>query len=126
MMELPLDRRHRELAILVIPREWNSPYEWWAHEPAARKAGISDAVIETIRAKLTPVFDKSDEQIIYDYTREIVTLHEVSNETYKKTRDLLGTDKLIKLTWFISHYCGVAVTLNAHKIALPDGEKSPF
>lgn len=126
MMKLPLDARHRELAILVIAREWDARYEWWAHESGARKAGISDAVIEDIRAKRTPVFDTSDEQIIYDYTREIVTLHRVSDETYKKAWDLLGTDKLIKLTWFIGHYCSVAVALNAHEIALPEGEKNPF
>lgn len=126
MMKLPLDKRHRELAILVIAREWEAPYEWWAHESGARDAGISDAVIEDIRAKQTPVFDKSDEQIIYDYTREIIILHRVSDETYKKAWDLLGTDKLIKLTWFIGHYCSVAVALNAHEIALPEGEKNPF
>ena len=126
MMKLPLDQRHRELAILVIAREWDAPYEWWAHESGARRAGISDAVIEAIRAKQTPMFDKPDEQIVYDYTREIVTLHRVSDKTYKKAWDLLDTDKLIKLTWFISHYCSVAVALNAHEIALPEGVKNPF
>jgi 4-carboxymuconolactone decarboxylase len=126
MADIPFDKRHRELTILVVARAWDSQYEWWAHESSARSAGISDAVIEAIRANKTPVFDKPDEKIIYDYAHEMVTLHKVSDQTYKKAWDLLDTSMLIKLTMLIGHYCGVAVTLNAHQVALPAGEKIPL
>lgn len=126
MADIPFDKRHRELAILVVAREWDSQYEWWAHESSARKAGISDAVIEAIRANRDTVFNKADEQIIYDYAHELVTLHRVNDAAYKKAWDLLDTKMLIKFTMLVGHYCGVAATLNAHKLAIPGGVKDPL
>lgn len=126
MAGIPFDPRHRELAILVVARHWDSQYEWWAHEDRARKAGLSDALIEAIRANRIPVFDKTDEKIVYDYVHEIVTSHRITDETYKKAWDLLDTEMLIKLTLLTGHYCNVAVTLNAHEVALPDGVDDPL
>jgi 4-carboxymuconolactone decarboxylase len=126
MAGIPFDPRHRELAILVVARHWDAQYEWWAHESRAREAGISDGVIEAIRADKVPVFEKADEQIVYDYAREMMTSHRVSDETYRKAWDLLDTDMLIKLTMLIGHYCSVAVTLNAHDIPLPEGVAAPL
>lgn len=126
MAGIPFDPRHRELAILVVARHLDAQYEWWAHEGRAREAGISDAVIEAIRADRPPVFDKADEQIVYDYAREMMTSHRISDDTYRKAWDLLDTDMLIKLTMLIGHYCSVAVTLNAHEVGLPEGVEAPL
>jgi 4-carboxymuconolactone decarboxylase len=126
MAEIPFDPRHRELAILVVARHWDAQYEWWAHESRAREAGISDAVIEAIRVNRTPVFEKADEQIIYDYAGEMMSTKRITDETYQKAWDLLETDTLIKLTMLIGHYCSVAVTLNAHEVPLPEGVVDPL
>jgi len=126
MAGIPFDPRHRELAILVVARHWDAQYEWWAHESRAREAGITDTVIEAIRADKTPLFDKSDEQVVYDYAREMMTSHRVSDETYRRAWDLLDTDMLMKLTMLIGHYCSVAVTLNAHEVPLPEGVEAPL
>ena len=42
------------MAILLEARLWDAQYEWWAHEPLARKAGLPDAIIENIRAGKRP------------------------------------------------------------------------
>ena len=34
-----LPHRLNEMAILLEARIWDAQYEWWAHEPLARKAG---------------------------------------------------------------------------------------
>lgn len=44
-----LPRHLNEMAILLEARIWDAQYEWWAHEPLARKAGLSDAIINDIR-----------------------------------------------------------------------------
>ena len=41
----------KEVAILLIVREWNSHIEWTAHSAIAMKAGVSKEVIESIRQK---------------------------------------------------------------------------
>ncbi len=39
-----VNKRLNEFAILIQARISNAQYEWWAHEPIARRAGLSDAV----------------------------------------------------------------------------------
>src|SRR5438132_7408896 len=43
-----LPPRLSELVILLTAREWTQNYEWNAHEPAARKAGLNQDVIKAI------------------------------------------------------------------------------
>ena len=40
-----LDRRLNEFAILIQARLWTSQVEWYAHQPIAIKAGLSESVI---------------------------------------------------------------------------------
>ena len=42
--------RLREFVILLTGRFWDCQFEWFSHEAEARKAGLSDDSIETLRA----------------------------------------------------------------------------
>ena len=52
-----VDRRYVEVVILVTGQFWQAQFEWWAHEPMARDAGVPDSVIAAIKAAQEPVFD---------------------------------------------------------------------
>src|ERR1700723_1124615 len=67
-----LPHRLNEMAILLEARLWDAQYEWWAHEPLARKAGLSDAIIEDIRAGKRPAVMQPDEAIVYDVVTELL------------------------------------------------------
>jgi len=43
--DVPLEPRLRELAILVTAREFDSQFEWTAHEPVALKEGLDPKVL---------------------------------------------------------------------------------
>lgn len=116
--------RLKELAIITTARAWDSPYEWYAHEALAMNRGISAAVVDAIRNGKTPKFERTDEQIVYNFTREIHTLHRVTDATYKQAWDLLGTQDLLELTVLIGHYTNVAIAANTHRMALPPGGKN--
>jgi 4-carboxymuconolactone decarboxylase len=54
-----IDPRLREVVILLTARRWKQDYEWCAHEPLARAAGVEPATIDRDRgrpgaAALTP------------------------------------------------------------------------
>ena len=59
-LEGKLDKRLFELMVLVIARHWSAQYEWFAHEDAARQAGLPSAVIEAVRAGKRPDFVHQD------------------------------------------------------------------
>lgn len=124
-----LEPRLSELAILVTARVCDSQYEWYAHEPAARKGGLSEAVIEAIRNGRRPTFDKADEQAVYDYVSELHRDHQVSDATYDRALAHFGKKGLVELTMLTGYYVMVAFTLAAHqyeKHGIPAGTPHPL
>ncbi|MGC3979751.1 MAG: carboxymuconolactone decarboxylase family protein [Steroidobacteraceae bacterium] len=119
MATAPVPLRYKELAILVTARAMDSDYEWAAHERAALNAGVPAAVVSAIKVGRVPVFDSAADRIVYNYADELHRNHKLSDTTYQQAWDLLGTNGLLNLTVVIGHYVNVAMTLNAHQLALP-------
>lgn len=118
--------RYREIAILTTARIWSSQFEWYAHEPPAVAAGISQAVIEDLRHGRRPTFDHPGDEAIYDFATELQRDRAVSDATYRKVWNMLGTVGLLNLTVLIGHYTNVAMTLGASEVALPEGVEPPL
>ena len=117
--------RIREFVILLTGRFWDCQFEWFSHEAEARKAGVSDATIETLRAG-GGSFAAPDEQAIHDYAIELLRDHRVSDASYQRILQAYGTAGIVELTALIGYYAMVALTLNAHDIGAPDGATSPL
>ena len=73
-----LDKRLTELAILIQGRRLTSQVEWFAHEPIARKAGLSDAVMAELKLGKRPSSMKEDEAVVYDFSMELTERQHVS------------------------------------------------
>src|SRR6202790_4176273 len=92
-----LPRRLNEMAILLEARIWDAQYEWWAHEPLARKAGLSDAIIGDIRDGKRPVSMQPDEAIVYDVVTELLNKRQLSDDTFGKAKQMLGEQQMVDL-----------------------------
>jgi 4-carboxymuconolactone decarboxylase len=121
-----LEPRLSELAIITTGAFWKASYEWFAHAPMATKAGIDPAAVEAIRVGGTPKFVQPDEQLIYDFTRELLTTRRVPSALFERAKKELGETRVIDLVGIIGYYGLVSVTLNAFELPLPEGEKLPF
>ena len=117
--------RIREFVILLTGRFWDCQFEWFSHEGEARKAGLSDTTIETLR-RGGHSFSARDEQAIHDYAIELLRDHRVTDATYKDIHDAYGTAGIVELTALIGYYAMVACTLNAHEISVPEGAAPPL
>src|SRR2546429_1854941 len=49
--EVPLAPRLQELAILVTAREFDSQFEWTAHEPVALKEGLDHETLDAVKVR---------------------------------------------------------------------------
>src|SRR5947209_15074454 len=49
--ETTFPKRIQELAIIATARAMDCPYVWNAHAPAARRAGVSDTLIDALRER---------------------------------------------------------------------------
>ncbi len=117
--------RLREFTILFTGRYWDCQFEWASHESEARKAGLSDASIETLRAGRSN-FGLADEQTIHDYGIELLTKHFAADATYQRVLAIFGVAGVVELTALIGYYGLVALTLNAAEFELPTGMTPPL
>ncbi|HZI31053.1 MAG TPA: carboxymuconolactone decarboxylase family protein, partial [Candidatus Binatia bacterium] len=87
-------RKLNEFAILIQARLWTSQVEWYAHYPLAIKAGLPEAVANDLKVGKRPSFMQPDEAAVYDFCMELSTKHEVSDATFKKTRELFSEQQV--------------------------------
>jgi len=119
-----IDERLKELAILCAAREANNPYVWTAHERLAREKGVNDAVINAIRDRSAPTGLRGDDARIVRYAKELLTTHEVSDDTFGAVHRMLGNQATVELTLLIMYYSTLAHALQALKVDLPQGTAS--
>jgi 4-carboxymuconolactone decarboxylase len=120
-----LDPRLKELAILILAREWTADFEWYAHKPAAERAGLAAATIEELRLGRRPATLKPDEAIVYDFATALVRERGVSDAVFAAARDLLGEERLIDLAALLGEYMKVALLLGLGRVGVPAGQELP-
>lgn len=118
--------RLSEIAIVLTARTYRAEFEWYAHAPEARHAGVSDAVLEAIRRDQRPVFERDDEAAVYDYVRELHLNKRVSDATYRRLVDHLGETGAIELTAITGFYTTIAMLIVAFEVDLPKGMSRQF
>jgi len=109
-----------ELMVLVVAREWTSQFEWHTHEKYALEGGITPEVIDAIRHRRKPAFEREDEQLVYDVVTELSESKALSAATYGRARDYFGEDLLVELISAAGLYTMVAMMLNAFEAPVPD------
>ena len=114
-------RRLNEFVILIQARLWTSQVEWKAHEGLALKAGLSQSVIDDLKAGKRPKAMQPDEAAIYDFSMELSNKHEVSDFTYKRVRDIFTEQQVVDLEAVNGTYVTLAMMLNAAQDGLPAG-----
>ncbi|WP_307726645.1 carboxymuconolactone decarboxylase family protein [uncultured Massilia sp.] len=117
--------RSSELAILVTARRWNSQLEWYIHAADARAAGLPQAVIDAVQVARAPAFDEAGDAAVYEYTRQLLQHGSVGDAAYRAVLERFGEAGTVELTAIVGYYSMVALTLNAHRIPLPDEGAQP-
>jgi 4-carboxymuconolactone decarboxylase len=120
-----LEKRLYELIVLTVARHWSAQYAWASHEENARKVGLSNEVIEAIRARRKPAFAKADEALVYDAVTELLAGKVLGAATYDRLVAQHGLDTTIELISVAGLYSMVSTVLNGFDVPTPSG-KNPF
>lgn len=118
--EATLARDVAETGVLATARACGSPFEWSAHEPLARIAGVPDEVIAALRSGGDVEAMPRRFRIVCDYALQLGATGSVSDDAYSAAADLLGVEGTVELTVLIGYYALLAMTLSAHHIEPPD------
>ncbi|MCO6188425.1 carboxymuconolactone decarboxylase family protein [Rhizobium sp. L1K21] len=111
-----------EIAILATARHWSCLLEFAIHRREARRAGVAETLIEALRCGERPAFGGDPAAAeIYEYTRQLLTSGDVSDAAHLAVRQRWGETGVVELTAVVGYYSLVAMTLNAHRVPLPEG-----
>jgi 4-carboxymuconolactone decarboxylase len=118
-----LPDRLKEFAILMTARYWTSQYEWSAHRKLALAAGLNPAVIEAVAAGARPKSMPADQEVVYNFSRELLNTKQVSDAAFKAAKETLGERGVVDLTGVLGYYSFVSMMLNIDRYPLPNGDQ---
>jgi 4-carboxymuconolactone decarboxylase len=121
-----LPARLNEFAILIVARKWGAQYEWFAHHRLAMAGGLDPAVAEDLLQGRTPANMKADEQVVYDFTNELLEQHGVSDAMFNRATGAFGERGVADLIAVTGYYVLVAMTVNVDRTPIPNGGKPPM
>ena len=116
-----LPPRLSEFVILITARAWTQNYEWNAHEPLARQAGLQVAVIKAIADGRRPDNMADDEEILFSFCDELRRNQSVSDATYARAVTKFGEQGVIDTVGLVGYYTLIAMVLNTARTPLPGG-----
>jgi 4-carboxymuconolactone decarboxylase len=123
---ISVPRKLALLAVIMTARQWNAGFVWNAQSPQAKAAGVSDAVIEAIRAKKTPSFDDPAEKAVYDLFSGLYSKQAIGDATYAAAEKALGQTGVVEVLNVAGFYGIVASIVNATGVAVRPGQTDPF
>lgn len=101
-----------ELAILMTAREWSQDYEWLVHAPIAEKAGIKKDIVDAILDGRRPTGMSADEEIVYDFSTELLRNKRVSDATLDRADKRFGKKGVVDLVGIHGYYTLLAMQMN--------------
>jgi 4-carboxymuconolactone decarboxylase len=113
-----------ELAILVVAREMNQPFEWTVHEREALAAGLDPRTIDVVRHRRPLDALDAREAMVIRLGREVFHARKVGADTYAEAERLFGRRGLVSVTAIMAAYTGAAVLLTVFDQQLPPGMDS--
>ena len=116
-----LDPVIREITILSTARELGSQYEWAHHEPIARRVGVRDEVIESVRSGRAPMGLPAKEGVFAQAAKELVSKGTMTERTFQAILHLLGPQQTVDLIVLVGYYAMLGGALAALGVELEPG-----
>ncbi|MCX5095508.1 carboxymuconolactone decarboxylase family protein [Streptomyces sp. NBC_00365] len=121
-----LPRHLRELTLLMAARNWDAQYSWNAHVRQAIEAGIPEAAVKAVAEKREAVFDDDADQAFYQFCREVLENHFVSDETFARALEHFGPKGLVDTIGALGNFTMLGMCLNTFQVDLQADSEPPF
>jgi hypothetical protein len=120
----PVGPRYFQLAVLIIAREIDQQYEWSSHEPAGRRQGLEQSVIDVVKYNRDVAGLSDKDATLINFGRTLFREHRVSSELWEKMVSQFGRQRTIQLMMIMGDYFRVGFMLNAVDQHLPPGRQA--
>jgi hypothetical protein len=120
----PVGARFFQLAVLIVAREINQQYEWTAHEPAGRRQGLEQSVIDVVKHRRSVAGLSEKDAAFITFGRTLLREHKVSSTMWADMVRLFGRQQTVQLMTIMGDYLRVGIMLNAVDQRLPPGREA--
>ena len=120
----PVGPRYFQLAVLITAREIDQQYEWSAHEPAGRRQGLEQAVIDVVKYNRNVAALSDKDATLITFGRALFREHRVSSELWEKMVSHFGRQRTVQIMMIMGEYFRVGFMLNAIDQHLPPGREA--
>lgn len=121
-----LPKQLTELAILVAARRWSCQYEWFAHAPIAREAGVAADVIAAIAAGKQPGGLDPDAAAVYAFCTNLHKTGDAGDDPVAHLAERFGMKGVVDLVALTGYYSLLAMMLNTARLPLPGDAPDPL
>jgi 4-carboxymuconolactone decarboxylase len=120
----PVGPRYFQLAVLITAREIDQQYEWSAHEPAGRRQGLEQAVIDVVKYNQDVASLSDKDATLITFGRALFREHRVSSELWANMVSQFGRQRTVQLMMIMGEYFKAGFMLNAVDQHLPPGREA--
>jgi 4-carboxymuconolactone decarboxylase len=114
-----------ELIILLTARHWSQQFEWYVHQPAALRAGLSERIVTAVAQGHRPDGMSTDEAIVHDFVTELLRQQKISDAVFARARDRFGEDGVIDIVGVAGYYAFLSMMMNTAQTAVPETSDVP-
>jgi alkylhydroperoxidase family enzyme len=118
MNQSSLDKRMRELAVLMLMKRLDCEYGFVSHIPIAKGVGLTQEQVDDIGSYKTSSRFNDDDKLILRYAEELTLNARVDDDLFAKVEKIVGKGNIIELTGAIAFWNMMARNLNALKVGL--------
>jgi 4-carboxymuconolactone decarboxylase len=120
-----LSAKQNELAILLNARYWTTQFEWYVHHRAATQAGLSEDTVTAIIEGRRPTKMLPDEEVVYNFVRELLVTKQVSDATFAAAKAQLGEKGIVDMIGIVGFYQATSLFMNVDRYPMQSSEQRP-
>ena len=120
----PVGARYFQLAVLITAREIDQQYEWSSHEPAGRRQGLEQSVIDVVKYNRDVAGLSDKDATVITFGRALFREHHVSSELWEKMVSHFGRQRTVQMMMIMGDYFRVGFMLNAVDQHLPPAREA--
>jgi 4-carboxymuconolactone decarboxylase len=117
----PMDRKLKEIAIMLTARHWGGQYVWYSHRQQALDAGLKPAFITAMAQGTRPTEMTADEAAMYDFVTELLKTRKISDAMFKSMAEHFGERGLVETIATMGHFTSLTMLFVADNFPVPKG-----
>lgn len=115
-----------ELLVLTVAAERRAQYEWYAHAPIGKAAGLTEEQLDAVREGRRPPLDDEGDQVVLDLASAALRHEDPGEDLVRAVETRYGRSGVTEIVVAIGFYDLLATVMRTWATPLPEGTADPL